>query len=236
MKMRNVLATAIWVLTMAFTFLSCQRSAAENRQAQVQPSPTISPIKDSSPTTSPREVSSIREIDFKNFTYTWTEAQEFDEKEFTLENGEKEKTEEVSGAVLLEVEYGDVTNDDIEEAMVSLAPETGGNCSCEMVYIFTLENKRPKLLWSFDTEDRAQGGLKRVYANKSELIVETFGDNKFENDKWSFSLPKDKFGGLCCPTAYTKNRFKWNGEKFAVAGKPELFDYDWKKQINKNQN
>lgn len=232
MEKRNVLIMVIWVLTMAFTFSSCQRSAAENRHAAVQSSPT----KDSSSATSPRAVSSIREIDFKNFTHPWTEAQEFDEKEFALENGEKEKTDETNGASLLEIEYGDITNDGVEEAMISLAPETGGNCSCEMVYIYTLENKKPKLLWSFDTEDRAQGGLKKVYATGGDLTVETFGDSKFENDKWNFSLPKDKFGGLCCPTAYTKIRFKWNGSKFEVEGKPELFDYDWKKEMNKNQN
>ena len=233
MKKRNIPATAIWVLILAFTFSSCQRSAAENKQAQFQPSPTISPIKNSSPAASPSDFSSIREIDFKKFTYPWTEGQELDEKEFTLENGEKEKTDDVNGASLFKVEYGDVTNDGIQEAMVSLAPKTGGNCSCEMIYIYTLENKRPKLLWSFDTEDRAQGGLKRVYATDGDLIVETFGDNKFENDKWDFNLPRKGAGGLCCPTAYTKIRFKWNGEKFAVVGKPELFDYDWKKEMNK---
>jgi hypothetical protein len=233
MKNQKVLLMAIGVLIIAIAFSACQKSTAENKQEQPQSSPTVSPITDSSPISTPNAVSSVREVDFKNFTYTWTKGQEIDEKEFTLKDGEKEMTDKTNGASLYKVEYGDVTSDGVEEAMISLAPETGGNCSCEMVYIYTLENQRPKLLWSFDTEDRAQGGLKRVYANKSELIVETFGDNKFENDQWSFSLPKDKFGGLCCPTAYTKIRFKWNGEKFAVAGKPELFDYDWKKEMSK---
>jgi len=63
------------------------------------------------------------------------------------------------------------------------------------------------------------------------LIVELFGDNKFIESKkeFEFESEADLKTGLCCPTAFTKFRFKWNGEKFVGEGKPELFDYDWKK-------
>jgi len=114
---------------------------------------------------------------------------------------------------------------------LNIYPWSGGNCSCDMVFIYTLQNKTPKLLWSFDTWDKADGGFKRAYAENSELIVELFGDDKFENDEWEFDFPKGKVIGYCCPTAYTKIRFKWNGEKFTAQGTPELFDYDWKKEM-----
>ena len=127
------------------------------------------------------------------------------------------------------IEYGDVTNDRNEEAMINIQPITGGNCQCEMVFIYTLKNKKPKLLWSFDTWDRAEGGFKKIYAENSNLAVETFGDNKFENGKWEFNFPKDNFSGYCCPTAYTKIIFKWNGENFVPFGERQVFDYDWKK-------
>ena len=66
------------------------------------------------------------------------------------------------------------------------------------------------------TSDRASGGLKKIYAANDELIVETFGDNKFVNDKWKFDYPKGEFKGDCCPIAYTKIRFKWNCKKFVI--------------------
>ena len=67
---------------------------------------------------------------------------------------------------------------------------------------------------------------KKPTPNSGELVVETFGDNKFENGKWKFSFPENKFRGYCCPTVYTRIRFKWNGEKFVEDGERELFDYD----------
>lgn len=228
---------------MTFTFSACQKSVVENsnKLSLPQTSPSVSPTLDLNPKperdsemANVKLYSSISKIDFKNFTYPWTEGQKIDEETFTLKNGEKAiDFDKSNGASLDKIEYGDVTNDGEKEAMISIAPETGGNCQCEMVFIYTLENKKLKLLWSFDTWDRAIGGLKRVYAENGELIVEVFGDDKFENDEWEFSLPKEGAGGLCCPTTFTKFRFKWNGKKFVVEGKPEMFDYDWRKEINK---
>lgn len=99
-----------------------------------------------------------------------------------------------------------------------------------MVFVYTLENEKPKLLWSFDTWDGAQGGLKKVYAKNGKLIVDIFGAAKFENNEWDFRMPEGRADGLCCPTAYTKISFEWNGEKFTPVGNREIYDYDWKKQ------
>ena len=62
--------------------------------------------------------------------------------------------------------YGDVTGDGIEEAMMMLGIETRGSAIPEVVYIFGLEHDRPKLVWSFETGDRADGGLRQVYAEQ----------------------------------------------------------------------
>jgi hypothetical protein len=170
---------------------------------------------------------SIRKIDFRNFAYVYPS----DSSEtFALVDGKKEQTENEDGASLGKIEYGDVTSDGKEEAFLRIQPITGGNCQCEMVFVYTLENGKPELLWSFETEDRAAGGLKRIYAENGKLIVETFGDTKFENDKWNFRMPEGRAGGLCCPTAYTKIRFEWNGEKFASISDREIYDYDWRQQ------
>lgn len=226
---QNVLLKTILILVISFTFSACQKSAAENKESQ--PLPTVSPTLSLSPT--PKLDSPIRKVDFENFKYPWVYMNTLRMGFFELKNGEQEKTEQQAGAQLREIEYGDVTDDGEEEAIISISPETGGNCSCDMVYIYAYDIKKPKLLWGFGTGDRAEGGLKKIYAENGELVVELFGDDKFENGEWKYDIAEGKFNGLCCPTTFTKFRFKWNGNKFVVEGNPELFDYDMKKEMKK---
>jgi hypothetical protein len=228
----------IRVLFIAFAFSACQKNTAENVD--------VAPLSDNStPASAPspkslavkKSDSSVRKIDFKNFTYPLTKDQGGGNGEtFTLKNGKQEGNENQGEATLQTIEYGDATGDGSEDAMISVYPYSGGNCQCYMVFIYALENKKPKLLWSFDTWDKAEGGFKRVYSENDELIVELFGDSRFEDGKWNFTIPEGKFKGLCCPTVYTKSRFKWNGEKFVVEGTPEMFDFDWEKQRKENSN
>ncbi|NNE97986.1 MAG: hypothetical protein HKN25_03085 [Pyrinomonadaceae bacterium] len=217
---RLIIATILFGLAI-FVLISCEEGELK------KPEPLEnSSILSVSPTKTP--YSSIRKVDFRNFTFPWTENQMIDSEEFTLKDGEKEMVGEESGASLNNIEYGDITNDEIEEAFISILPETGGNCQCAMIYIYSIQNEKLKLLWMFDTWDGALGGFKRAYEQNNELILEIFGDNNFEQDKWKFSIPEGKFQGLCCPTAYTKFRFNWKGAKFVLKEKPELFDYDWR--------
>jgi hypothetical protein len=202
-------------------FIACQKTEVEN---------TSLPFTATSPTVKPVSDSPIRKIDFKNFTFPWTEGlTSEDEKTFIIKNGGRKVKKDDMGVSLSKVEYGDVTGDSDEEAILVFSVQTGGSAVPNMVHIYKIENKKPKMLWNFDTGDRAEGGFKKACAENGNLVVETFGDNKFEDDKWSFNLPKEGAGGLCCPTAFTKIVFKWNGEKFVPFGERQVFDYDWKK-------
>lgn len=227
MKVERYLITAILLLMAIIS--ACQRSKSENGNLTIsQPSPILSStISRTSETQTGKIYSSIRKVDFRNFTYAYPGDSS---EKITLVDGNKEQTENEDGGGLGEIEYGDVTNDGKEEAFLRIQPITGGNCQCEMVFVYTLENEKPKLLWSFDTWDGAQGGLKKVYAKNGKLIVEIFGAAKFENNEWDFRMPEGRADGLCCPTAYTKISFEWNGEKFTPVGNREIYDYDWKKQ------
>lgn len=227
-KDENFLILKIVVLAIIVAFSSCRKSIGENMQTESRPSPTVVQFTNINPTLFPELDSGIRKIDFGNFTFPWTEDQGASDS-FTLIEGKKERVGDESGAHLQPIEYGDVTNDKQEEAMISISPETGGNCQCFMVYVYTLKNNKPTLLWSFDTWDRAEGGFKRAYSERGDLVIELFGDDKFENDKWDFDIAEGKFNGLCCPTTYTRFHFHWNGSKFVLTGKPELFNYDWRK-------
>ncbi|MGH9942726.1 MAG: hypothetical protein ACRD9R_10280, partial [Pyrinomonadaceae bacterium] len=104
----------------------------------------------------------IRRVDFANFTYPWT-ADLIDpansRKTFTLKAGklpaahdEKGHVDEM-GVYLQLVSYGDVTGDGLEEAILSMSIQTGGSAIPGLVYVCTLRNNRPRLLWFFSTGD-----------------------------------------------------------------------------------
>ncbi len=102
---------------------------------------------------------------------------------------------------LRSIAYGDVTGDGVEEAMVVLSVGvTGGTARPHAVYIFTLEQKRPKVLWAFPTGDRADGGLRQVYAADGDLVVERYNSVGSKGD--------------CCPTTFTRVRYQWQGNHF----------------------
>ena len=234
MKKENRHIFALSLIAIASFTLSCH-SKTESQQITLTPVVNTSPSIEYSPSVVPtlktKLYSSIRSIDFKNFTFPWTKDHGTPDY-FTLKDGNKYMVGGESGSHLQLVEYGDVTNDKQEEALISISPETGGNCQCYMVYVYTLESGKPKSLWNFDTWDKAEGGFKRAYAENGDLVVELFGDDKFVNNEWVLNIPEGKFDGLCCPTAFTRIRFHWNGNKFVSTGKPEMFDYDWKKHPN----
>ncbi len=221
MKKQNVLLVVCF-LAVTFAFSACQKSTAENSQAQ--PQPIISPT--------PNENLLIRKIDFKNSTYP----DETGKNIFTLTNGEEPFGQMKDIAFKLEnIEYSDLTNDKEDEAIIHISVQYGGSDKSGLFYIYAVENNKTKMLWYVESGYGAEGELKKVYAENNKLIVELFGNNKFNQDTGVFEFPNQKVipKDLCCPTTFTRFRFRWNGEKFALDGKPELFNYDWKKKIDK---
>lgn len=92
-------------------------------------------------------------------------------------------------------------------AVISIANR--GSAILHHVYVFTIENRRPKLLWSFETGDRADGGIRQIYAQQGQLVVELFGKDRI--------IGKELFKGdepLCCPKSYTQTRYRWTDKKF----------------------
>lgn len=219
--------TTISVLVIISAFSACQKSATDDKN--FSPSLTIS--QTASPALTPEINSPIKKIDFKNFKYPFTEFV----GDFTLKNGEKPYVhQKESGIALYKIDYADVNNDGEEDAIIFMSVQTGGSAIPNVIYIYSLQNNKPKLLWSFMTGDRAVGGLKNIYKESDTLIVELFGDNKFINDEWKFNPKYEKYAGDGSLTIYTKTRFKWNGEKFIVEGKPELFDIPESNKPNLN--
>src|SRR5262249_48433043 len=160
----------------------------------------------------------IRSVDFRNFSYPKTKelySPNSTKRSFRLKDGLLPEIRDKQGDVvgegvgLRKVSYGDITGDGQEEAIVILSYLTWGSGIFNCVYIYAWDHSRPKLLWAFDTGDRAHGGLRRVKSVNGRLLVELYGDGKIiGKDFYTIDKP---FRGACCPMFFTRAWYKWTG-------------------------
>lgn len=177
----------------------------------------------------PRNSSLIRQIDFSNFTFPSLPTRKCSMKKIRLENGRYDAPEDrvprkipsidCWSVALGGLDYGDVTGDGEEEAFVILFAELGGNSSYEDVYIYSLQNEKPILLWKFMTGDRADGGLRDIYSEGGNLVIELYGIRTIIEKQ----LKSSDDVGACCPKHYTRTKYKWDGRRFRQDGKEEVF-------------
>lgn len=165
---------------------------------------------------------SVHTIDFANFKYPGSKGlfptAEYETGSFILHNGKSKETQKQYGMTLAKISYGDVTGDSIEEAMISLNVDTDGSAGVNHVYIYALESGKPKFLWGFESGDRAWGGLKEVYANTGELVVELYG----RGTQVEGELGSTDSLALCCPRSFTRTRYQWRGTRFQQNGEMEI--------------
>lgn len=166
--------------------------------------------------------SSIRKIDFANFKYVGSKGlfptAEYETDSFILHNGKSKGTRKQYGMTLNKVSYGDVTGDNVEEAILTLSVDTEGSAGVNHVYIYTLEGGKPKFMWGFESGDRAWGGLKQVYAEGGNLIVELYGRGTQVEGNLGSTEPV----GLCCPRSFTRTRYQWQDKRFRQQGRMEI--------------
>src|SRR5215213_9736513 len=84
---------------------------------------------------------------------------------------------------------------------------------------------QPRLLWRFEDGDRADGGLRRIYAENGGLVVELYGKRADGTGKIVGSdlfVEDGMMGGDCCPSHFTRAHYKWNGKRFVLRGEPEV--------------
>lgn len=198
---------------------ACSVGKLESQQPSSQPSasPTAQAIVKSSPSLS----SSIRDIDFANFTYPAKPAFSYGRKSFKLQHGRYESDKSQDPLLLAFVGYGDVTGDGVEEAVVVLEVSLRGTAIPHIVYIYTAQSGSPKLLWAFQTGDRGDGGLRQAYAENGGLVIDLYGKDKligknlYESDPFALE-------GVCCPKLFTRARYRWQGDHFQQEGKEEV--------------
>jgi hypothetical protein len=118
------------------------------------------------------------------------------------------------------VHYFDVTGDGIDDAIVDIVWHTGGSAQPDLIYIYTIRRDRPKLLWTFQTGDRADGGLKDIRSENGQLVLELYGKDKIPGR--NFYVDDATNGGLCCPRLFTRTTYVWRGNRFRQSGKAEV--------------
>jgi hypothetical protein len=199
-------------LSLAIVLLTLSCSRAQIRSPASQQTTAIAPdAPKAQPTPSPTPIQPIRLVDFNNVAFPHYPVYVGDrgkKKYVTLKPGD-------GGPALLN--YADVTGDGFDEAIMLLGIENRGSAITEIIYIFTLDNGRPKLLWSFETGDRADGGFRNAYSDHGELVIELFGKDRIIGS----NLYRGE-EGLCCPSSFTRTRYKWDGNQFRLTGTPEV--------------
>jgi len=183
--------------------------------------------------------SPIGKFDFKNYTYELPRGWQNPDgtAEIKLTNGkiapvDKKVTEDMPdeeraeakqqrriGMSYVATKFFDVTSDGQDEAVVVLKVETGGSAVPQLAYVFTWKDDKPELLWPFRTGDRADGGLKDVRSENGELVVELYGQDRFLLGQTETGKITGDEEQLCCPTFFTRTRYKWNGSSFLMQGK-----------------
>lgn len=179
--------------------------------------------------------SPLGQFDFKNFTYPLPRGwQHPDATDMTLANGQlvpvpqiidedmtdEEKAERRAsrriGMSYVTTKFLDATGDGADEAFVILKVETAGAAIPQLVYVYEWKDGQPELLWNFRTGDRADGGLKDLWMEKGELIVELYGQDRFILGEVETGKITGDEEQLCCPIFFTRTAYKWNGSNFVL--------------------
>jgi len=203
-------ALSLIVVLMLLAIVSCRSQttpAQQNVASTTRPS-----VSDSSPTCSSfvrtqAEQNGIRQIDFKNFTYPWYPSYlkpPQDKRQISLRDGKFEIERDEQHAIdnllleLQDVSYVDLAKDGKEEAIVTIGGIAIFNKFVDSIFIYTLENGVPVLLWQHETGDRADGGLRRISVKEKMLTIEQYVGS--EGD-----------GGLCCPARFVRTDYSFKG-------------------------
>lgn len=206
-KMIKVISLLVFLVALS-TLCACS-NVQTLKTASIQTAPQVLPRPETSPSPVSTSKSPIHFIDFDNFSYP-----EIESRRIIKLINRREPIED-DPYFLVDVAYGDVTDDGNGEAFVVLTQSTRGTAIPMFAYIYTMRQNKPKLLWSFYAGERGDGGLRRVFSENGELIVELYGSNRVVNRE---SKNLDDQMGVCCPQFFTRSRYKWSGKRFVMRG------------------
>lgn len=164
------------------------------------------------------ESSSICSIDFQNFTFPWTKTFGYGEKSFALKNGTTNLSDERKLS-LNSLSYVDVADDYDDQALVVVKIDDG-NATYEMLYVYALENSKPKLLESFEFGEN-NVFFRTAYDAHGELIIER-------------SVQKSE-DAECCPSIIEISYYKWQKNKFVQQGESQKVANGYVERLKKEK-
>ncbi len=153
---------------------------------------------------------SIRQVDFKNFTYPLSGPRLGHDRLVWMDPSIRPHIRLINGKddpnditfTLDSVTFADVTGDGEDSAIVTLDFHSGGTQQSDYVL------QRPKLLGYFHAGDRAYSGLYKVYGDHGKLVVEVLDPTKRQGD--------------CCSAGFIRTRYEWRNGRFEAFGKQEF--------------
>lgn len=237
--------TAVLLLFVCFLLSSACGGKGETASTETNTMPTVAVNSTATPEPSPTPkfpntqaellddrnkttTSPLGSFDFKNFTFPLPRGwQDSDGDDVELINGKRpmafSEDEKRIGMSYVTTKFLDVTGDGQDEAVVILKIETGGAAIPQLVYVFTWKEDTPELIWNFRTGDRADGGLKDIRTENGEVVIELFGQDRYIVGELDTAKVTGDEEQLCCPTYFTRSRYKRSGNVFQIQGKRLTF-------------
>jgi len=171
----------------------------------------------------------IRQIDFKNFAYPWTNESDGGgttywhwirsaprltiivvDGRYTFSDLDDADGGPLPTIFFKSVTYGDLVGDGSELAAVRLNYSTGGTNNWDYLYVYKLEHGTPKLCAWLQSGSRAYGGLVRV-SIENRLLKLDF-------------LDAARRVGDCCSEGFIRVNYRWRHGEFVETGARERGD------------
>lgn len=176
------------------------------------------------------EVTSIRHIDFMNFTYPLStdDAQIFHKRTIAVNKGKfdnKKNSPDWLALSVIGIIYGDITGDGQEDAIISTISEWSGanpaNSVSHGFYLYTLKNGKAFLLATPDAINLWRDYT--PYVNQNDECDGWIWDSNARHVQSMVLAMELKVGGRhCVDKGYDViMKYRWNGQKFVLLGTPQ---------------
>jgi hypothetical protein len=167
---------------------------------------------------------SVRDIDWKNFSYPLAEddgvpgdirwmrpgakksGSLIDGRYVVLDDLCRENTRTCPLVTLDSVHYGALAEIKSTVGAVVLTWHSGGSAYWQYVYVYTFESGKPRLLSWLGTGSRAYQGLREASITGGDLVLTVNDPDKREGD--------------CCSAGSIITRYRWLGSSFSAVGQP----------------
>lgn len=162
--------------------------------------------------------STIKDVDFSNFSYRAAFGDSKNEKTIKLKSGELADSEAGYTYKLFDKPvYGDLNGDKSEDAVVEIKLDSIGSYRDFEVQAYTFENGAAKMLARVDSAQAARD-YKKYFPKNADVHYAGVNPPKIENGLVIVEALTE--GSFACPKYTAVFSYKLSGGKFILSGKP----------------